>query len=124
MPLIGLNKIKKMTDKEYVRLNNELRGYYFSAFSEIIKGTPVDTGRARNNWFLSVESPSDSVRGKGNQSSKELDKMPVGVLNKSVFFTNNLPYIEKLEYVGHSDQAKNGWVRAILIKLANKIRNS
>jgi hypothetical protein len=123
MPLIGMDKVKKMTEQAYVDLNNELRGNYLSAFSLIIKGTPVDTGRARNNWFLTTGSPSeDSTNRAGGNSNKQLNQMPKKVLNETVYLTNNLPYIEKLEYGGTSSQAPAGWVRQALILLENKIR--
>jgi len=63
------------------------------------------------------------------------------VLNKKVYFTNNLPYIETLEYGGYPNPSKGkkttsgysnqlrpfkspkGWVRATLIAVGNKIKD-
>jgi hypothetical protein len=73
--------------------------------------------------------------------------MPQSVLGKSLYFTNNAPAINILEYGGFptpvkkgsyikrsksfeilsirgfSKQAPNGWVRATLIAMRNKIRS-
>jgi len=61
--------------------------------------------------------------------------MPKIVLNKKIFYTNNLPYIGVLEYGGFpvpggdltsggfSKQAPEGWVRKTLIQMQNKIRS-
>ncbi len=115
-----------------------------------MQGTPDDSGRARNNWFLSVNAPSNktttsaSVGGGGSLS--QAAKMPKDVLNNKIFFTNNLPYIGVLEYGGFpspvengsyikrsksfeilsingfSKQAPGGWVRKTIIRMQNKIR--
>ena len=61
--------------------------------------------------------------------------MPQRVLNRKIYFTNNLPYARKSEYGGFtnkpetektiggfSKQAPGGYVRKTLIKMQNKIR--
>lgn len=149
MPLIGRENFKKLTDQGYESANNEVRSVYFSGLFNIIKGTPVDEGRARNNWFLSVGTPSSNSttsKSEGLSTIRSLRTMPNRVFNRKIYFTNNLPYIETLEYGGYPDpvklgtynkkskkyekrsiggfskQAKVGWVRVILIKMRNKIR--
>ena len=151
MPLHGLDDVKKMIAKNKRDANDNIRGVYFSGLSNVIKGTPTDTGRARNNWFLSVGVPFSlagrSSKKDGGGSERSLTQMPKWVLNKKVYFSNNLPYIGILEYGGYpspvkigsyikrsksfeivsvngfSKQAPNGWVRAALIKMQNKIRS-
>ena len=64
--------------------------------------------------------------------------MPKSILGKRLFFTNNLPYINKLEYGGYPNPPKNvtgktaggfslqapiGWVRKELKKMRKAIRN-
>ena len=100
MPLKGRGNIRKATDELVLSVNNKLKGVYLSGLGQIVKLTPVDEGRARNNWFLSVSSPSGKVTNKtsSSSSSRELKKMPKIILGKKVYFTNNLPYIGVLEY--------------------------
>ena len=140
MPLIGRENVQRAIDQTRVNANNDIRGVYFSGLAAMIKQTPVDEGRARNNWFLSRSSPSGetttSSSDNGSSSFAQLGNMPLDVLDKKIFFTNNLPYIETLEYGGYpnpssgtktaggfSKQAPTGWVRKTLKSMAKKIRS-
>ena len=107
-----------------VEANNDVRGVYLAGLKNIVEGTPVDKGRARNNWFLTVGSPSSetTLRFTGSNSEKQLNKIPKGIFNKKIYYTNNLPYIERLEYGSWSGQAPLGWVRVTLMKMTNKIK--
>ena len=136
MPLEGLGRVKKALNVDiYNQLNDGVKGIYFNGLKNVIKLTPVDTGRARNNWFLTTQMPSSSTSlVSGGASFKELSKIPKRVLNKDVYFTNNLPYIGVLEYGGYSQpgtkktkngfsiQAPMGWVRESLADMANEVR--
>ena len=147
MPLIGRDKVDKAIVDTVITTNDNLKGVYFAGLANIINGTPADTGRARNNWFLSVGTPSNSMTTSKNKagasSIRQLSKMPDQLLGKKIFFTNNLPYIGTLEYGGFpspvklgswidgkyqklsdggfSKQAPDGWVRSTLIAMKNKI---
>lgn len=147
MPLIGRAKVDKAILATVEAANDNLIGVYFAGLANIIQETPVDEGRARNNWFLTVGNPSSSTTtSKGSASSaRQLSKMPEYVIGKKLYFSNNLPYISTLEYGGYpspvekgswvdgkyqklseggfSKQAPNGWVRATLIRMKNKIRS-
>ena len=145
MPLENLDNVKKAIRKTKVNANRDIKSMYILGLRTIIKATPVDEGRARNNWFLTVGSPTElsgrsAVKG-GNGSHRSVSEvMPNWVINKKIFFTNNMPYIETLEYGGYPTPSKGkktsggysnqlrpfkspkGWVRATLIDMANKIR--
>jgi hypothetical protein len=145
MPIKGMDDVKKAIAKTKTQANMDIKGVYFSGLRAIIKGTPVDEGRARNNWFLTDGNPSGlSVRGasaSGGGSDASLMTMPPNVLNKKIYFTNNLPYIETLEYGGYPNpssgdkttggystqltpfKSPKGWVRATMISMANKVRS-
>lgn len=139
MPLKGLKKVKESFDDIYTRQNENLRGVYLAGLAVIVSGTPADTGRARNNWFLAVGAPSSKTttsKSKGLSTIKSLRKMPQRVLNRKIFYSNNLPYANMLEYGGFtnkpetdktiggfSKQAPGGFVRKALILMQNKIRS-
>lgn len=83
----------------------------------IILATPVDTGRARGNWIVSVDKPNteqfpDKKDPTGMEAIAEatrtilLETKKVGV---QIFLSNNLPYILPLNN-GHSAQAPAGFV--------------
>lgn len=91
-------KIKK------VRVN-----YAFALYSSIVKKTPVDTGRARANWNVSVGKDDTSTtdeKKKTGLKHKITEINPNG--DESIFISNNLPYITKLEYGGYSKKSKSG----------------
>ncbi len=140
MPLIGRENVQQAMDQAKANANKGIRGVYFSGLTALIKQTPVDEGRARNNWFLSRSSPSGEVTSSksdsGSSSFTQLGNMPLNILNKKILFTNNLPYIETLEYGGYpnpskgtktaggfSKQAPGGWARKTLKAMAKKIRS-
>jgi len=148
MPLLGRKKVDKAIVKTYQKKNNQIRAVFFQTFTEVVIKTPVDSGRARGNWFLSVSTPSNSVSTSENSSSslREVSSIPKSVFNKRIFLTNNLPYVGTLEYggfpspvklgtknkrtgkfeirsiSGFSKQRPSGWVRKALVKAQNKIR--
>lgn len=83
--------------------------------SAVVLSTPVDEGRARGNWFPSLNSPSSQVDEKtfDKSGSKAISQASAVVasakLGDTVWLTNNLPYILPLEN-GHSKQAPEGMV--------------
>ena len=89
MPLIGRIKLDIAIEKLVNLTNDNLRGVYFAGLANIVQETPADTGRARNNWFLSVGAPSNktttsaSIGGGGSLS--QAAKMPKDVLNNTIF---------------------------------------
>ena len=131
MALKGLDNMRQALMEIDRPLNNKLKGIYLQGLGNIASGTPVDESRARSNWFLSIGSPSNETTEQDN-GDPHLDKMPQSVLGKRVFYTNNMPYINKLEYggygdgpktaQGYSDQAVGGWVRKELLLMRAGIR--
>lgn len=82
--------------------------------SRVVLGTPVDIGRARGNWFPSLNTPATGTTDKtdpGGSAALAAINSVVGSarLGDTVWLTNNLPYILPLEN-GHSKQAPDGMV--------------
>ena len=133
MALQGLDEVQKALKKQRKQTNLFLRGVYLQGLGNIATGTPIGEGRAANNWFLTTGSPFDGVTSTTSGNESFTFRMPVNVLGKRLFFTNNLPYINMLEYggygngpktlLGYSDQAVGGWVRRELLIMRNGIRN-
>lgn len=77
--------------------------------------TPVDTGRARANWFMAEGAAIEaSSLEKTPRTYARGDFQGKGAV---IFITNSLPYIVPLEY-GHSKQAPAGMVRVTLAEIA------
>lgn len=85
----------------------------------LVMRTPVDTGRARGNWQVSVGSPAQTAvdaTDKGGGATIEAAVPTVEGWDASkvaIFLMNNVPYISALED-GHSDQAPSGMVKITL----------
>lgn len=87
-------------------------------FKLVIYATPVDTGRLRGNWQTTVGSPAaaELARIDPSGSAAMAEAMTnLGGLLDVVWFVNNLPYAEAIEY-GHSMQAPEGMVRRHVAK--------
>jgi len=152
MPLLGREKVDYELEVGIKdRMNTNLKGVYLSGLGNMIAGTPADEGIHRNSWFLTVGVASNatttSKNKTGSNSIRQLKKMPFVVIGKKMFFTNNAPAINVLEYGGFpspvkkgsyikssksyeilsvngfSKQAPAGWVRKTLIAMRNKIRS-
>lgn len=83
-------------------------------FGSIVKDTPVDSGRARGNWQASFNGPINTQTNRRDKDATLVINEIIGALKPGDgvwWLTNNLPYIAKLEYDGHSKQAPEGMVR-------------
>lgn len=87
-------------------------------FGQIVKASPVDTGRFRANWFLTTSAPSVRVQPNSKKSEDEVNQRIIRKVDGSVgqrlfYLTNNLPYAEVIEFGGYGDGPKtiNGFSR-------------
>lgn len=104
----------------------------FDLHRRIVLKTPVDTGRARASWNISVNQPDRSVEPEipddqklsaGAAAKKALAKQQaIGKLGPTdeIWISNNLPYIVALER-GHSRQAPAGMVAVSLAEVYAEI---
>ena len=88
--------------------------------SSIIKGTPVDSGRARMNWQPEINSFADGeIQAEDKSGLIAIGKVASTTTRLKVgskfTLSNNLDYIEGLEY-GNSKQAPQGMVRLNLLR--------
>ena len=123
MPLVGKKRVIDAIDKHVSDVDKTLRGFIFQTLASIQIGTPRDTGLAANNWFLTLDSPSSDVTASINGNAVKVDQLPRPIGGETIYFTNNLPYINRLEYDGWSDQASAGWVRVEMLKLQVAVKS-
>jgi hypothetical protein len=96
--------------------------------SDIVLNTPVDTGRARANWFTSIGIPSSTtVEHEGAQSAAGVAigraSADIASAPRNIFWiSNNLPYIYRLEFEQWSKQAPSGMVRLAINRAERKMR--
>lgn len=108
-------------------------------FGDIIKATPVDTGRARANWFATGISQSgkttDRVDKSGDSAAASAQKVTATLKDWSTFkLTNNLSYIGVLEFGlygdgplttgGFSKQAPAGMLRINVLRFNRLIQEN
>lgn len=110
-----------------------------AALRSLVFGTPVDTGKARSNWRVSLGNPTmveidayspGSKLGISERANAQaaisngiraINKLRVGAkrgtgqAGQAVFITNSVPYLNKLRR-GSSKQQPNDWVTTALIE--------
>lgn len=94
----------------------------------VIHLSPVDTGRFRGNWQLTIGAPSmvslDNYDKQGGKTLTELvqraNELEAGQI---AFIVNNLIYAIPLEY-GHSQQAPSGMVRVTLSRFQQIVNDA
>ena len=107
MPTVDLNSpdgAKKIASILERRITDLMRMATIEFYRQITISTPVDTGRARAGWFVTVNAPSEEVPPEGKYSLKPIDKLPDVTVKDRYLITNNVPYIGRLNK-GYSKQA-------------------
>ena len=96
--------MEKFAEKTLDKLEVGFKKVAFGLSEDIIMATPVDSGRARGNWFPEINtfSNQEDLKADDKKGSKAISKTKAKVralkLGQTFTLTNNLPYIEKLEY--------------------------
>ena len=94
--------------------------------TDIIYDTPVLSGRLRNNWIPSINQGANYSMLGVDTSKRKSKVRPVVAettgkvlelkLGDTFYFTNNMPYAERIEFKGWSSKAPSGMVRKNLIR--------
>ena len=92
------------------RIDIKVRAATIGIFSSVIRMTPVESGRARGNWQCTIGAPVTVENWQSDSESAMRGTVPRRA-GSVVYLTNNVPYIQKLEYEGWSQQAPSGMVR-------------
>ena len=101
-------------------VETKMRRAAIKADQTLVFRTPFDTGRAKSNWLVSLDSPvleELPVNEVGNKEAAERIALDQGLntigqfkspRNSAIFISNSVPYIEKLDN-GSSAQAPEGF---------------
>lgn len=118
--------MKKFANKAGHKYDEVIRASLIDIASKVILRTPVDTGRARGNWQVSLnDSPKDilDVKDKdGNTTIKAAVNNTENAPGNIWWLTNNLPYIQKLESGTHSQQSPSGMVRVTIEEFESSLK--
>ena len=114
-----LDTNEKIEDAIQVIAMDSLRG--------VVLKSPVDTGRFRGNWIVSVDSPNltetqqTDVNGSATINKGMAAVEAFDINNSRIYIQNNLPYGNRLEN-GWSKKAPNGMVALTLSEISAKYR--
>ena len=119
MATYNLNGLKKLTEQYKQQAETVAKASLIRVGNMVISQTPKDTGRAQGNWNSAYGAPNTSTDD-GRRIGGSQDELKVSVNGLEVgtefYFTNNLPYISGLEYLGKSQQAPDGMLRVSIAK--------
>lgn len=102
----GVEKIAAITRRNVAQVM-QLATVEF--YRQVIIATPVDTGRARNGWNITVDVPSTTVPPEGKYSMPNVEEHGLSTIisvtpEQVIYITNRVFYIERLNE-GYSRQA-------------------
>lgn len=114
------------SDKSSKKMSQIARRVFIDISKDVIRHTPVDTGRARSNWLPEINRHSDVTTLDNDKTikrnmTKVIDKTKEFKLGDKLTLTNNLTYITALEY-GHSQQSPSGMLRISFAKAQRWIK--
>lgn len=119
MALSFHQSIKNFVKKTDASMSDIVSASAIELFTNVVIGTPVRDGYAKGGWKVTFTTPSVKVVERqdptGSKAINEINTKIDGSGRDEFFLTNNLPYIERLEY-GYSDQAPEGMVRISVAK--------
>lgn len=121
-----MSSFKDQLDRAYKekvvgQLERTVRAVALVVDAELVRTTPVDTGRARANWLPSLNIPNMTILppapkgGTVNRTANMATAIAAYKLADTILITNNLPYIQRLND-GYSQQAPSGFVDMAIAK--------
>lgn len=128
--------IENLSKRTMAKIQKIMKTAAMELFKSVIMMTPVDTGRAKGNWQCTMTRPANGIIDSEQSEEVTIAKMVETTLKSSIkngiFLTNNLPYIQKLEYGGYGDgpktqkgyskQAPAGMVRVSLERIEKDLK--
>lgn len=100
--------LSKYANKQKLKLKEVRKSFVFNLYNAIVLKTPVDTGRARGNWQVTSGKAADKTTENKQPIHRSKSDLPENNNDESYFISNNLPYINTLEYGGYPDPVKKG----------------
>ena len=115
--MTNFNRQMKAFEADIEELGTQtLRKIALDVDQDLVNNTPVDTGRAKGNWLVGVNSVKTAIVEKEDKSGSGAILEGASEIKKAEFgdvihIINNLPYINKLND-GSSTQAPAGFVES------------
>lgn len=115
--------MSKRADLVAVNSTKAVRAVALAVDQQVVRSTPVDTGRARSNWIASINSPPPIVNreplaGPGSAGPAIAEAQSIigqfKEVDGSIWISNSVPYIGELNR-GTSAQAPPNFVETAVI---------
>ncbi len=112
--VFGTRKALRQAKKEFdKKAETIMRTSALATYADLVRTTPVDTGRARQSWTVSWDFPRIVDWGQGGaQGAQTL--LPRG-MTADIWFANGVEYIQPLN-MGHSKQAPTRFIEQAIIR--------
>ena len=109
-------------------VNKEGRALGINLLNGLVMLTPVDTGRAKGNWFVGLNKSVRVTEEDRRQSTALSEGLNViggakAMKYPEIVLSNNLPYIESLNN-GTSDQAPKKFIETEINRVVNARNNN
>ena len=110
----SIDNLQKDVDKE---IEKQLRAKSLKAFADVKLMTPVDTGQARNSWYIGyTETYFDGEQG----STSNISILSPKDKPQEIIVTNGVTYIQFLNN-GHSQQAPMKFIESAFKKYFDSV---
>lgn len=105
----GMREVDRMKQYYENKITRAMRIGIVEALRQVTISTPVDTGRARWGWFLTINVPSQTTPPEGNYRAPQITMRVQEIdgnftIRDTLYLTNNVPYVPDLNN-GTSKQA-------------------
>lgn len=109
--------IEKFGNATVKQIDSEVRKVAFNLYSDIVKSSPVKTGRFRGANMISIDTPTNTapIEVRKNPIGEETSKLKVPIEGRDIYIQNNIAYATELEF-GKSKQAPQGIYRINLLR--------
>lgn len=98
--------------RQKTKIYDVRREIAYALFAKILYRTPVDSGRARQNWLVTLNGGSLAYNPNAAKGGMVLADGRRMIFNAkgddTIYIQNNVPYIEKLEYGEYGPNSPSG----------------
>jgi len=119
---IQINNDWKAKEKDILKIFASIEN---DALTGVVMKSPVDTGRFRSNWSVSISVPDltilpkNTIKSANQVLTEGRNKIKANKKLTNVYIQNNLPYAMRLEN-GWSKQAPTGMVAITVNEIKHK----
>jgi hypothetical protein len=123
-------EIEKFANEAMSAVENTRRIFIGNLCIRIIDRTPVLSGHLKGNWQPSIGAPETDEVPRASKDGAYVKRLALDVLNRltgdeTFYFSNNAPYVLRIEYEGHSSvKAPDGMARISLAEVGQLINQA